>query len=154
MPAPGEETADRLSPLQKQLILSQVQILELEDLRDELQAAINHRTKVFSELQTIADGALLESQESRQVATRSQETLDRAQAENAGLRRQIETLQRAEAGIAEQLAASRRQLADAQALAAAHASRIETLDAELRHLKASRSWRWSAPLRSLERIFR
>lgn len=38
--------------------------------------------------------------------------------------------------------------------AAAKDKRIEQLDAEQRAMKASRSWRWTAWLRSLERMFR
>jgi septal ring factor EnvC (AmiA/AmiB activator) len=46
-----------------------------------------------------------------------------------------------------------RGLADALAVSAARQKRLEELDAEVRRMKASRSWRWTAWLRSLERFF-
>ena len=45
-------------------------------------------------------------------------------------------------------------LHDVQAVLATLHSRVEQLETERRALKASRSWRWTAPLRGLERLFR
>jgi hypothetical protein len=147
VPAPRDESTQDFATLQKQLILAQVRILELEDLRDELQAAIQHRSKVFADLQVIADRSLLD-------AEHSYRTLDQERAEKAALKNRLETLQRSEADAARHLAACRDELTQAQTAAAAHASRIEILDRELRSVKASRSWRWSAPLRFVERLWR
>jgi chromosome segregation ATPase len=44
-----------------------------------------------------------------------------------------------------------RDLGEANTTAAARLQRIEQLDAEMRAMKASRSWRWSQPIRAIER---
>jgi chromosome segregation ATPase len=44
-----------------------------------------------------------------------------------------------------------RELGDSRATAVARAQRIDQLDAELRAMKASRSWRWTRALRAIER---
>jgi len=44
-----------------------------------------------------------------------------------------------------------RELAEVSATATVRLQRIEQLDAEMRALKATRSWRWSQPIRAIER---
>lgn len=154
MPEPRDESADPLSLLQKQLILSQVQILELEDVRDELQATIAARTKVLTELQTLADRALREAGEARNAEATAQEALGSVREESRQRQLRIESLQHEAELAAQRLQEVQNHLNNTQAASAAQGVRIETLEAELRLLKASRSWRWTAPLRSLERLFR
>jgi hypothetical protein len=154
VPEPRDESADNLSLLQKQLILSQVQILELEDVRDELQAKIADRTKILTELQTLADHALREAGEARYAESTAQEALGSVREESHQRQLRIELLQREAELAAHQLHEIQNSLNSTKAASAAQGARIETLDAELRRLKASRSWRWTAPVRSLERLFR
>ena len=44
-----------------------------------------------------------------------------------------------------------RELAEVSTTATVRLQRIEQLDAEMRALKATRSWRWSQPIRAIER---
>lgn len=154
MPEPRDESADPLSLLQKQLILSQVQILELEDVRDELQATIAARAKVLTELQTVADGALRETAAAKDAETIARTALHSAREDAERLRSTLERLQQAADVSARRLREMEADLAATQRAVTEKAGRIETLDAELKGMKASRSWRWMAPLRSLERLFR
>jgi chromosome segregation ATPase len=154
VPATDDESPEPLSLLQKQLILSQVQILELEDVRDELQATIDQRTKILGELQSAADRAFLEAQQSRADETRAQQALAASREEQHQLQRTVESLREEIATTARRLSEVQATWRDAQVVTAAQSARIETLDAELRKMKASRTWRWTAPLRSLGRWLR
>ena len=121
-PAPHLSAPDT-NALRKQLILAQVQIMELEDLRDELhnalRAAIEQRGGLADPLSQAQEGDLAER-------------LRQAQ---------------------EVIVARDRTLADIHGVLATLRNRIEELAAERLALKASRSWRWTAPLRSVERLF-
>lgn len=154
MPEPRDESADPLSLLQKQLILSQVQILELEDVRDELQATIASQAKILAELQTLADRALRETDEAKATEARARETLGSVRTESEKLQQRVEALQREASLNAKRLHEAEVTVAETKQAIATKVNRIEALDAELRAVKASRSWRWMAPLRSLERLFR
>ncbi len=173
--------ADPLNLLRQQLILAQVRIMELEDTRDELapraaaleklladaqaladrstgeaahlervRADLQHQFEHMRHMQHVTHQALEESRAALQAATgREQDLLSETE--------QLQTL------IAEQAALAREQqdrlqqltgrLDAAVAESAARLSRLNELDAEQRALKASRSWRWTAWLRSLERTF-
>jgi hypothetical protein len=151
VPAPRDEAADSLSLLQKQLILSQVQILELEDVRDELRADLAQRGQALTELQTIADRALAQTQQSQRDEAAAQQALHSLRAGNHQLQLRVESLQRDADATTRRLAEIQNQLSDAKSAATAQLARIETLEREQQKIKRSRSWRWTAPLRSLER---
>jgi chromosome segregation ATPase len=151
VPESADEPSKNLSALQKQLILAQVQLLELEDVRDELQVQAAERSKLLSELQAMADRSLAEFQNARTAETTAQKALNRSDQEKRAVEAKLEACLRDLATTSQRLAEALARLEEAKTTAMAHAGRIETLDAELRNLKASLSWRSTAPLRSLER---
>lgn len=173
--------ADPLNLLRQQLILAQVRIMELEDARDELAPRLAGLQQQLGAAQTLADAkfdeaahltktlADLQAQYDhlRHMQHVTTEALAAARSEATALAgreqnllAEVENLQTL---IHQQAATSREQLAKiaaleaglgaAQAEAASRLQRINQLDAEQRALKASRSWRWTAWLRSLERTF-
>lgn len=173
--------ADQLNLLRQQLILAQVRIMELEDARDELAPQLTGLQLLLGAAQTLTDAKLAEadhlaktlaglqaqSDHLRHMQHVTNEALTVARNEAAvlagrekNLLAEVENLQIL---IGQQAAASREQLEKISSLeaglgaagaeAARRLQRINQLDAEQRTLKASRSWRWTAWLRSLERTF-
>lgn len=173
--------ADQLNLLRQQLILAQVRIMELEDVRDELAPKLAETMQLLSEAQALVDRKVDEAvhlgrihaslqaeyEHMRHMQHVTNEALNAARAEAGGLAaREKALLSEAENLhlLTRQLAESERQhltrlaslekeLSTAQAEITARLERINQLDAEQRAMKASRSWRWTAWLRSLERIF-
>lgn len=171
--------ADQLNLLRQQLILAQVRIMELEDTRDELGPKLVEVEKLLAAAQTMADQKIGEAVHLDQVRADLQaqydhlrhmqhvtnEALTATRAEAAALGEREKTLlsevenlhaltrQLAEAGRQQLARISHLEssLAAAQAESAVSLRRINELDAEQRALKSSRSWRWTAWLRSLER---
>lgn len=171
--------ADQLNILRQQLILAQVRIMELEDTRDELAPRLTELEKLLTAAQTLADQKLEEAAHLGKVRSELQaqfehmrhmqhvtnEALTASRGESAALAAretnllsEVETLQvliRQQAeGSRQQLdriAALTAELRTAQAESATQGERITQLDAEQRAMKGSRSWRWTAWLRSLER---
>lgn len=171
--------ADQLNLLRQQLILAQVRIMELEDGRDELLPKLAEVEKLLTATQSIADQKLEETSHLEKVRADLQaqyehmrhmqhvtnEALAAARAESAARAAREKNLLAETADLqthARQLADTGRQqleritateatLRAAQTESATRQERINQLDAEQRGLKASRSWRWTAWLRSLER---
>lgn len=150
-PAPDSSATDAL---RKQLILAQVQLMELEDLRDELRTELAATQTLLAQSQALADSTA-QSQD-RTEAARAE-----LQEECNGLRAALHQAREQEIVLAARItqaqsdtAARERALQDVQAVLATLRSRVEQLETERRVLKSSRSWRWTAPLRSLERLFR
>lgn len=179
-PAPATPD-DPMHLLRQQLILAQVRIMELEDLRDELTPRVADLEKLLADAQLLADRksaeaahlesvrAELQSQHdhlrhmqhvTNQALEQTRAELHTATAQANLLRDEIGRLQLL---IAQQAELNRDQqerlgqlqaaLDDTQAESASRLARIHELDAEQRAMKASRSWRWTAWLRSLERLF-
>ena len=179
---PVPEASDDLpTRLRQQLILAQVRIMELEDVRDELAPRLAALEQLLTQAQTLAvqktDAAVhLErvradlqqpydhlrhmQHVTNQALEKTRATLAATSDREQNLLSEVEQLQIL---IARQSELAREQQAQHEALAfklqsalaesADRLSRIETLDTKQRALKASRSWRWTAWLRSLERIF-
>lgn len=173
--------ADPLNLLRQQLILAQVRIMELEDTRDELTPQVAKLEKLLAEAQTLADRKTDEAAHLERVRASLQaeyehmrhmqhvtnEALNAARAEAGGLASrekallsEVENLHLLTGQLAEserqhltRIAALEKDIAAALAESAARLDRINRLDAEQRAMKASRSWRWTAWLRSLERTF-
>ncbi len=171
--------ADPLNLLRQQLILAQVRIMELEDVRDELAPQVARLEKLLAEAQTLADAKTDEAahlervraalqaefEHLRHVQHVTNEALNAARAEAGNLAtrersllseiEQLHLLTRQLAeGERQQLTRNdelRKELASAQTELSARLARLNELDAEQRAMKASRSWRWTAWLRSLER---
>jgi septal ring factor EnvC (AmiA/AmiB activator) len=173
----ASSTADRddvQNRLRQQLILAQVRLMEIEDERDAFAAKSAATSHLLAQAQAMADTKIGE-------AAHLQSTLTALQAHSEHLRHQHHVAQQALAAAHEQLSrvevslrnekevttglqlqlvahnGTLRELrASNQALldeSAARAARIAELDREQRAMKASRSWRWTAWLRSLERAF-
>ncbi len=174
--------ADPLNLLRQQLILAQVRIMELEDARDEQTPRLAELERLVTSAQSLADRKLEESTHLEKVRAELQaqfehmrhmqhvtnEALNSARAELAtraaqetSLLSEVENLQvlcRQQAEHSRQqldrLASLEASLRAAQAESATRLERITQLDAEQRAMKSSRSWRWTAWLRSLERTGR
>lgn len=117
--------------LQQQLILTEVELMKLEDLRDGLQTRVEAANRLRLDMQRLADQACAErdhlgrrTAELEASLRHSQEQLSLAQARQVELQATIAQLQERSQQLAQKLAA----------------------------LESSASWRWTAPLRSLGRL--
>lgn len=175
------EPADLLNLLRQQLILAQVRIMELDDLRDELADKLTDTEALLTAAQKLADskseeaghlantlsGLQAQYEHLRHMQHVTNEALNETRrqlaeitAQLADVRLQGEQQRKEIAGLSEQagqlnasLQQVNRALAEETATAAARLLRINTLDSELRTMRASRSWRWTRWLRALERHF-
>jgi len=131
------DPAEILQRVRQQLILAQVRIMELEDARDEIASRLSENNQLLQSAQSLADRKLDEAAHAERV--------------QADLQAQGEQLRQAHAATQAALEASRAQAREAQQKLENQlreaASRSEQLDAELRAMKSSRSWRWTAWLR-------
>jgi chromosome segregation ATPase len=121
--------------LQQQLILTEVELMKLEDLRDGLQTRVETADRLRLDMQRLADQACAERDHlgrhaaDLEVSLRhTQEQLAREQAVLAGLKAKAESL-------AAELSAQQVRAAE--------------LAANLAAMESSASWRWTAPLRRL-----
>lgn len=144
-PASPPDPAELVHRMRQQLILVQVRIMELEDARDETGNRLAECQQLLRAAQTLADQKLDEAAHLDGVRAELQAECERLQQLQ---QKTDDSLNAARAG----LAVAGEALATEKQAAAARGQRITELDAELRGLKASRSWRWSAWLRSLERL--
>ena len=175
------ETAELLHRVRQQLLLAQVRIMELEDVRDELSPRLAETSRLLTAAQTLAD-------QEHEKAGHLDQTLSRLQA-------QYEHMRHMQHITNEALNDTRRQLAEAAGLLADTERQCGRLQAELAELtdratglestvnrlrqdldattatattrldygnqrdqeicalRDSRSWRWTAWLRALERFF-
>ena len=141
------ETADLPNHLRQQLILAQVRLMELEDTRDELTSQLTQAGRTLTELQAIVQDCMAV----RDQSVRSGANLEK----QLGFAHQqlIEThllLQQSQLGAAE----LQTTLDRTKNTVAGHQVRIGELEEQLRNVQSSRSWRWTVPLRALERLFR
>ena len=198
---PALPETDALVPrLRTQLILAQVRLMELEDVRDSLAARLEEAGQLQRAAQSLADSKVEESAHLSRVQADLQaqfvhmrhmqhvtqlaleetrvvlETAQRTQAAQAGelasIRTALDEKQQEVARLlaessalsvlikdkeaqlhrtASELAMALSQLEVVGGESAQRLNRITQLDAEQRAMKASRSWRWTAWLRSLER---
>lgn len=182
MNSAAPEPADLLPLLRQQVLLAQVRIMELEDLRDDLTPRLAETAALLADAQRLAEtkadaaahanatlATLLREFEhlrhtqhvTNEALTSARADLGRHEQHHAKLAAEIENTQRqlGDRTTAEERALARiseleKELARLRAEHTAQQARIATLDAEQRALKASRSWRWTAWLRSLERSSR
>ncbi|MCW5548585.1 MAG: hypothetical protein KIT44_06435 [Opitutaceae bacterium] len=179
-PAP-EASADLPTRLRQQLILAQVRIMELEDVRDELGPRLAALEQLLTQAQTLADQKTDEAVHLERVRADLQQQLDHLRhmqhVTNQALEEARAALAAAEgreqnlvsetgrltklvaekADLLRELNARHDTLAQRLQLTLEESTqrlaRLNTLEAEQRAMKASRSWRWTAWLRSLERAF-
>jgi len=152
-PAP-EYSAHATDPLRKQLILAQVQLMELEDLRDELRSELDATRDLLGQNQKLGDDTLqahdrLEAvhRDLQEECTRLHTSLRQTREQEVGL---AARLTEAQAHLAER----DRTLQDVHAVLATLRSRIEQLEISRLAFLRSRSWRYTAPLRAVGRLFR
>jgi chromosome segregation ATPase len=173
---------EQLNLLRQQVILSQMRIMELEDRRDELVPKVRDLESLLAGAQSLADVKLEETTHLAKVLSDLQteyahlrhlqhvtnEALNdsRVRLEQTGLRlvaaeQRNEQLLRQTAALQAEAAQSNQaldrlglQLAESETQAGNRLARVEQLDSELRKMKASRSWRWTAWLRDIERSVR
>ena len=121
--------------VRQQLILAQVRIMELEDARDAAAGRLAEIERLLRTAQALADQKLDEAAQTEKV--------------RADLQVQFDHLHQVQTATTAALEAARSQLEKTTARAAAQQFRVAELETELRKLKASRSWRWTAWLRAL-----
>lgn len=172
-PAPLDP-AELLRRLRQQLILAQVRVMEIEDERDATATRLADTERLLADAQRLADAKLDEAahlertlaelqkqfQHLRHVQHVTNQALEEARARLATVESALVRETAARAELAAALSATTATLDEraaalrtAASTAATHAARIAELDAERRALKSSRSWRWTAWLRALERAF-
>ncbi len=159
-PAPPE-TAELIHRVRQQLILAQVRIMELEDVRDELAAKLGDTEKLLTAAQTLADQKVDEAGHLAKVHTGLQAQYEHLRHMQHVTNEALNDTRQQLAGTADQAVLLTKnisqlslEVAEANSTAAARLARLNELDAEVRAMKASRSWRWTSWLRSLERTFR
>lgn len=126
--------------LQQQLILTEVELMKLEDLRDELTSRADASNRLVQNLQRLTDQACAERDH---LAKRTGE-LDAA-------------LRQAQEQVAQAVARNKELTAVAdglQAVLAQHQARSQQLSASLLVVESSLTWRLTAPFRALGRVFR
>jgi predicted nucleic acid-binding Zn-ribbon protein len=170
-PAPAAP-ADPLNLLRQQIILAQVRIMELEDTRDELQPKLAATEKLLAGAQTLLDLKLGETahlngvvadlqaqvEHLRHMQHVTHEALAAARAENTAAARREQDLLAEQDRLknlvlthAEDVRRQLERLAATRAETETQRRRIAELDAERRGMQTSRSWRWTAWLRAIER---
>lgn len=127
------DPAEILLRVRQQLILAQVRIMELEDARDEVAAQLDATAQLLQSAQALADQKVDEAAHAERI--------------RADLQAQTDRLQQLQRTTQEALEAERVRLRETVASAAAHQLRESQLEAELRRVKGTRSWRWTAWLR-------
>lgn len=147
------ETSRLLADAQQLADAKLAEAAHLEKVRTDLQAQYEHMRHMqhvthlelervrqeVSSLQTELGGAAARLRQEQQLSADCQARLAQATGHAASLEARLSDLHR--------------QLADTQEESARRHERLTQLDAEVRALKASRSWRWTAWLRTLERTF-
>lgn len=176
------EPAELLQCVRQQLILAQVRIMELEDVRDELAPRLTQVENLLAAAQNLADRKVDEAahlegvrdelhaqlqhlrhvqhvtnealEAARRQAAAAEEALARERDLAGTLRLRGEELAATIASLEGRLAHTEGQLTGSLQESTRRLERIGQLDAEMRAMKTSRSWRWTAWLRSMERVFR
>ena len=129
------DPAEMLQRVRQQLILAQVRIMELEDVRDTTGARLAESEKLLGAAQTLADQKLAE-------AAHAEKT-------RADLQSQFVELQRIVEGTQGQLRSTQQELEAELRESLALQQRLEKVTTELRSMQSTRSWRWTAWLRAL-----
>ena len=166
------DPAEVLHRVRQQLILAQVRIMELEDVRDETGARLGNSDHLLRAAQILTDQKLDEAAHSakahadlqaqfehlRHIQHVTNEALESTRTQLAATGQALDSEKQLNSGLADQLHQLQEtrqkletQLREAGATLASRQQRIDQLEAEVRGLRSSRSWRWTAWLRSLER---
>lgn len=164
--------ADPNSLLRQQLILAQVRIMELEDVRDDLTprlATVEHllsqcqeladqKTGEIACLNQVRDDLQAQFEHMRHMQHVTNTALEEARSRLADCEKNLQSGKQIQSDLLIQLGHTNNQLQDALAQLqqarteiSRQQARIAQLHAERTTMKTSRSWRWTAWLRSLER---
>jgi len=171
-----------ITQLRQQLILAQVRILELEDIRDEVAPNLAETEALLGEAQILVESKVEDAihltqvradlqkqyehlqhvqhvtntalEEARDTLTSKANQIESLHEEVALQQTNIGQLQNDKKTSLKSIAKLETELAELQKETIKHIARIEKLDAEQSGMKASRSWRWTAWIRSIERRFR
>jgi hypothetical protein len=135
-----------LADMRQKLVLAQVQLLELTDAREGLLSRVEQSELALSALQSLTDQALADQQQTKKIA-------DALKAEIHQLTELLSASRLAEQNAQVRISELSAILERAGQTAAALLVQVSELEAINRQLKSSRSWRWTAPLRSIERFF-
>lgn len=127
------------APVRQQLVLAQVRLLELTDAREALATQLALAERSLTEAQVLAAASVAERDH---LATVNRQV----EAHAAQLQAQLD-----QAGATHQQDQQRIAALESGAVIAAHAT--AGILKELTALKATRSWRWTAPFRALGKLF-
>jgi len=168
------QPADQNALLRQQLILAQVRIMELEDASDALTPRLATLEQLLSECQALADQKINEVthlnrvrhdlqaqfEHLRHMQHVTNEALEETRKRLADCEKDLQSGKQIQSDLLIQLGHANNQLQDtsiqlhqARAEMSRQHARIAQLDAERTAMKTSRSWRWTAWLRSIERAF-
>lgn len=131
MPPDAPDRPVSFARLQQQLILTEVELMKLEDLRDGLQTRVEAANRLRLDMQRLADQACTERDHLGHRAADLEASLHHTQ---------------------EQLALGQAREAELRASLAQLQARNQPLVERLAAIESSASWRWTAPLRSLGRL--
>ncbi len=121
--------------LQQQMILTEVELMKLEDLRDGLQTRLAAAERLRLDMQRLAD----------QTCAERDHLAGRAAELETALRQAQDQLKREQAVVGDLNAKATALATDLSAQQA----RAAELTAKLAAIESSASWRWTAPLRRL-----
>jgi len=136
------DPAEILPRVRQQLILAQVRIMELEDARDATAARLEDVEKLLHAAQALADQKLDEAGHAEKTRANLQTQFESLHRDQLATNHALESARAQQVEISQKLDTHLRD-------AAARQQRLEQIDAELRRMKSSRSWRWTAWLRAL-----
>ena len=137
MKSAPSEPSDPVIRLRQQLILAQVRIMELEDARDGLAPRLAELEQLLKTAQTLTDQKLDEAAHLGNVLADLSAHCDHLQQAGVELASTRAALDEAAARVTQRDEAVRRLEIT-----------LRQLEAELNSVKSSRSWRWTAWLRS------
>jgi chromosome segregation ATPase len=150
---PGpDSTAPDSDALRKQLILAQVQLMELEDVRDSLRTELASAQSLLEQNRLLTDSALRAHDHTESARLELQEECTRLRAALRQSREQEVALAARFTQAQSSLAERDRTLSDVHAVLAALRNRIEQLEAGRQAIESSLAWRCTAPLRALGRL--
>ena len=150
------DPSELVSRLRQQLILAQVRIMELEDVRDTLTPRMTELEALLRESQSLADRKLDEAAHLEGVLAGLRGQYDslnsqqhQAQKELSELRHALTSAKHESANLGDVIRRLESEISKAQEAATSQRTHLTRLENELQALQTSRSWRWTAWLRAL-----
>ncbi len=155
-PAP-ESPTDAPIDRSRQLILTQVQLMELEDARDDLATRLQDVETLLDRTRNLGDQILADHERLAETNRALQRELEAFRVQEQELRTLIAAADDRAASISRNLQAEREtttrlqhELRTAQALAAERLAQRERLQGVIADMQTTRSWRYTRLLRALE----